>query len=112
MNITKHTTNNIAVITLQGRFDSAAVGQFKKSIQHDSLPPDYVIEMKGVDFIDSGGLGCLVSLLRQAQKRKGAVKIAEIPQKIFYTFELTRMNRIFDMYDDTSKALNSFAVAN
>jgi anti-sigma B factor antagonist len=108
MTITKNITNDIAVIALQGRFDSAAADQFKKAVQHDFQPAHYVIEMEGVNYIDSGGLGCLVSLLRRAQKRSGSVKIARIPSKIFYAFELTRMNRIFDMYDDTGMAVNSF----
>lgn len=103
--------NNITVIAPSGRFDAKAATTFKESTKHLSSNnvTNFVIEMAEVNYIDSAGLGSLVSLQRQAEKNDGNVKIAIVPPKIQYAFEVTKLYRIFEIYDDTRVAINSFA---
>jgi anti-sigma B factor antagonist len=111
MEIRQTTIGNVSVVRLSGRFDSAAVPLFKKEVQvpDGDHAAKFVIEMAEVGYVDSGGLGSLVALLRQAKKNDGDVKISVIPAKIQYVFELTKINRIFDIYDNTEVAISSFA---
>ena len=52
-------------------------------------------DMSGVDYIDSSGLGMLVSLHKQALKKGGCMKISGIKGMVREVFELTRLTKVF-----------------
>jgi len=111
MQITTKKGANITTLELSGRFDASVVPQFKDFIA--KLMQEgynrYVIDMKGVTYIDSGGLGSLVSFLRQVRLTEGDIKIASLNDKVRSVFELTRLHRIFEIFDDSKIAVQSFS---
>lgn len=67
-----------------------------------------VINLGKVSFIDSSGLGCIVSVLRQFRQNDGDIKLACITDSIRPLIEIVRLHRVFDIYDSAEEAVRSF----
>ncbi|MEJ2490319.1 MAG: STAS domain-containing protein [Desulfuromonadales bacterium] len=67
-----------------------------------------VVDLQAVRFVDSSGLGALVSGFKNASSRNGNLKLAGLQLQVKSMFELTRLHRVFEIYTDTSEALASF----
>jgi len=110
MKIGQEMINNVTVLSLEGRLDASSAKDIKEKV--DSLSTEsrvnLVIDMAGVDFIDSSGLGSLVSSLRTVNKQGGDIKISALQAQVRSVFELTRLHRIFGIYDDKTAAAMSF----
>ncbi len=59
-----------------------------------------LIDLKDVTFIDSSGLGALVSSLKMVRTKGGKLFICSINDQIRMLFELTSMDRVFKVYKD------------
>lgn len=110
MDITENTLNTVVVLEFSGRLDASAVKDCKVKVKElvDSKNINIVIDLKDVNFIDSSGLGILVASLRTVNKVGGDIKIASIQEQVRSIFELTRLHRIFEIFDESSSAAKSF----
>jgi anti-sigma B factor antagonist len=70
--------------------------------------PNVVLNMQEVSYIDSGGLGTLVSLFTTARTAGGAVKLARLSQRISDLLQVTKLLTVFEVFDDEEKAAKSF----
>jgi anti-sigma B factor antagonist len=70
--------------------------------------PKIVLNMQEVNYIDSGGLGTLVSLYTTARNAGGAVKLARLSQRVGDLLQVTKLLTIFEVFDDEEKAAKSF----
>ena len=57
-----------------------------------------LIDLQDVRFIDSSGLGALVSGFKNAITNQGSLKLASLQPQVKSMFELTRLHRVFDIY--------------
>jgi len=98
------------VITLSGRFDALMAKEFKNCISGliENRQIMIAIDMSAIDFIDSSGLGSLVGGLKGVAREKGEIRIAGLSPEVRTIFELTRLHRIFDIYENIEIALASF----
>lgn len=64
-----------------------------------------IVDLKEVRFIDSSGLGVLVSGFKNASTRQGSLKLAGLQNQVRSMFELTRLHRVFDIFQTTDEAL-------
>jgi anti-sigma B factor antagonist len=67
-----------------------------------------VFDLAKVKFIDSSGLGVLLSCLRQVNAKGGDVKICCLAKQVRVIFELVRLHRIFEIFDTRQEAANAF----
>lgn len=102
--------NGVTIIRLDGRFDSAMSEHFKKSVKSlcDKGQVNYVINLKNVTYIDSSGLGALVSSLRQIRQMTGELKVSCLNEQVRSIFQLIRCHRLIEIYDDPQTAVSSF----
>ena len=70
--------------------------------------PNVVLNLHEVNYIDSGGLGTLVSLYTTARNAGGAVKLARLSQRISDLLQVTKLLTVFEVFDDEEKAAKSF----
>lgn len=111
MEIFKETVNNkIGVLKVTGRLDASAVKYLKEDVTSmiKSKITLLVLDMSGVDFIDSSGLGSLVSCLRLVNSENGDIRLAALQDQIRALIELTRLHRVFQIFEDRDTAVNSF----
>ena len=102
--------DGVTTIRLEGRFDSSITENFKQSIKElcDKGEIFHVIDMKGVSYIDSSGLGSIVASLRQIRQLNGDLKVACLNEQVLSIFQLTRCHRLVEIYDDSQAAAASF----
>jgi anti-sigma B factor antagonist len=89
--------------------DASVARPFKDEIQAFITPGvRMVLDLSRVDFIDSSGLGALVSCLRQAHSVGGEIKLSGLRKPVRALFELVRMHRVFEVFNDSTEALASY----
>ena len=74
----------------------------------ESGTKDLIVDLKEVRFIDSSGLGVLVSGFKNASTRQGSLKLSGLQAQVKSMFELTRLLRVFDIFLTVDEALDSF----
>ena len=67
-----------------------------------------VLNLGGVNYIDSGGLGTLVSLYTTAHNAGGAVKLANLTQRVGDLLQVTKLLTVFEVYDSEQRAVEAF----
>jgi anti-anti-sigma factor len=67
-----------------------------------------LVNMANVEYLSSAGLGSLVGLLKKSRKGNGQFKLCSLQKTIFELFEVMRLTKIFEFYDDDKAALASF----
>ena len=67
-----------------------------------------VLNLGGISYIDSGGLGTLVALYTTAQNAGGGVKLANLTQRVDDLLQVTKLLTVFEVYDSEEKAIESF----
>jgi anti-sigma B factor antagonist len=67
-----------------------------------------VLNLHEVNYVDSGGLGTLVSLYTTARNAGGAVKLARVNRRVGDLLQLTKLVTIFEVFDDEEAAAKSF----
>lgn len=67
-----------------------------------------VMDVSRMQFVDSSGLGAILSCLRQVSARGGDLKLCCLAKQVRATFELVRMHRIFDIFETREDALRAF----
>ncbi len=90
--------------------DAGNEKRFKKEVISALEPHSKVVlDMSEVEFIDSSGLGVILSCYRHLQSSSGDLKLCCLNDQVRMLFELVRMHRIFDIYGTREEALSSFA---
>lgn len=69
---------------------------------------ELIVDLKDVRFIDSSGLGVLVSGFKNASSRQGTIKLSGLQTQVKSMFELTRLHRVFDIFQTVDDALESY----
>jgi len=68
---------------------------------------DVVLQLDGVEFIDSSGLGALVRLMQAARAKGGDLKLSGVPPRIRKTLEMTSLLPQFETYDSVEEAITA-----
>ncbi len=110
MKIAEEIMGQNGILKLAGRLDAAAVKALKENV-NSLLKKDIkhiVLDMSDIDFVDSSGLGSLVSCLRIVNKESGDIRLSSLQDQIRALLELTRLHRVFQVFDDCESAIDSF----
>ena len=67
-----------------------------------------LLNMGDVNYIDSSGLGELVSAYTSARNQSAALKLLKLTKKVHDLLQLTKLYTVFDIYDDEAVAIGSF----
>ena len=99
----------VAVVPVE-ELDASNVTEFKR----DMAPVlqaqlDLVLDLSRLRFVDSSGMGAILSCLRQLTARGGDLKLCGMNPQVRTVFELVRMHRIFDIYATPEEAVRGFA---
>ncbi|SFS07178.1 anti-sigma B factor antagonist [Granulicella pectinivorans] len=67
-----------------------------------------VLDLSKVEFIDSSGLGALVSSLKAAHGVNAEIKLFGLRKPVRALFELVRMHRVFEVFNSAEEAISSY----
>ena len=107
MNISQVVIEETVVLRLTGKLDGSAVEQLSNQVKDAifSRHSAILINMQGVEFVDSTGLGLLVFLFRQAKEQNTDFAICALSAQAQMVFEITRMTKIFVVHPSEPAAL-------
>ena len=101
----------VTIVDISGRIvlgeESAALG----GLVCDLLSKGHkkiVFNLGDVDYIDSTGLGHLVSAFTSVRKQQGELKLLNLTNKVQDVMQITRLYTVFDIMDDEAVAVKSF----
>ncbi|QTA91079.1 STAS domain-containing protein [Desulfonema magnum] len=111
MNITENVQGNVHQVYLEGRFDADTADKveefirkkIKKKISH------FVLDMENVSFIASAGLRVVIVLAKELRgEHKGDLYVAALQPSVYRVFEISGLNNVLSIFDDTETATQSF----
>lgn len=109
MKLTVQQIDVVTVVTVPGTHLVAANAQ---DFVREATPllgekAKVVFDMREVRFVDSTGLGSLLSCLRKLAQTGGELKLSHLTAPVRALFELVRMHQVFDVFNTTEEALQS-----
>jgi anti-sigma B factor antagonist len=110
LRMSTRTVGGVLVVDCSGRVvfgeESASLRDTVKKLLAQS--PKIVLNLHEVNYIDSGGLGTLVSLYTTARSAGGAVKLTRLSQRVGDLLQITKLLTIFEVFDSEEAAAKSF----
>lgn len=67
-----------------------------------------IIDLKGVNYIDSSGFGCFLSIMKTARNNYGSLKFANAETRVKELFHILNLHTVFDIYDTLDESIKSF----
>jgi len=111
MNLKTEKKNDIMIIYVkEERLDAHNSGELKSEMQklYEGGAKNILVDLKDVRFIDSSGLGALVSGFKNAISHQGNLKLSSLQPQVKSMFELTRLHRVFEIFASASEAQDNF----
>lgn len=108
MGLTSTTTGATQIITVQAdRIDAAMAIQFKEDMRSetDNDAQRVILDLSGVEFIDSSGLGAIVASMKQLGKDR-RLDLAGLHPVVEKVFRLTRMDTVFRLFASLDDAMS------
>lgn len=96
------------VLQPSGYITAANVSEFQELLTqtlHTHPHQTYLIDMEGVEFLDSAGLMALVSSFRTAQSQGKRINICSLAPSVKIIFELTQLDKVMPIYDSRNSFL-------
>ncbi len=108
INVDRQDKVAIAEIPVE-ELDASNAGELKR----DMAPileanTQLVIDLTRLRFVDSSGLGAMLSCLRHVSAKGGDLKLCGLSRQVRAAFELVRMHRIFDIFTTREEAVRAF----
>lgn len=96
----------IAIVTLDGKLNMVSARSFREAVTETVAAGTarLAIDLTNVDFIDSSGLGALISGLKTTRQAGGDLRIAAPNEQVRLVLQLTNMERLLTAYDDATTA--------
>lgn len=111
MEITAREQNGIVVLNLVGRLDlasgSALKDEIKKHLDKNILSVH--LNLAQVEFINSSGLGSLVSIMKEIRLLKGRFTLSDLASYVREIFEITQLSHIFEIFSTEDEAIASYS---
>ncbi|MEL6148080.1 MAG: STAS domain-containing protein [Chloroflexota bacterium] len=107
MDMTHRTHNGVDILELSGRFDAYEVPEVTRWMDDNPNAKNMVVNLQGVGFIDSSGLATLVKGLKRCRRNGGDMYLCNLQQAVLIIFELTRLDKAFNIVADETAALNT-----
>lgn len=103
-------SGDITIVVISGEnLDASNEKEFKRDVRPVlEANAKVVFDMGRLRFVDSSGLGAILSCLRQLNAAGGDLKLCEMTKPVRTLFELVRMHRVFDIYNTRDEALRAF----
>ena len=101
---------DVVVVVVEGDLDANSAPDLRTKFEEllGKGENEYVIDLSGVPFMDSSGIAALVNLFKRVRIGAGDVKLCGLREEIIKVFQLTRLDRVFDIFDNRADAIASY----
>lgn len=99
--------NGWAVLSVQGEVDVYTAPQFREQLIQlvDQGQRSILVDLEGVEFLDSTGLGVLVGGLKRVRSHDGDLALVCTQRRILKVLEITGLTKVFTIYDTVDAAV-------
>jgi anti-sigma B factor antagonist len=99
------------VVSLRGEIDVYTAPRLRQTLIDliSEGATDIVVDMSGVDFLDSTGLGVLVGGLKRVKAKEGSLKLVVNQEKILKIFDITGLTKVFPIFASLDEAAGGSA---
>lgn len=98
-----------AVLRVAGEIDLYTAPELRQRVIRliDDGALHIIADLRGVDFLDSTGLGALVGSLKRLRTREGSLKLVTSGGRILQVFRLTGLTRVFALHSSVPDAITA-----
>jgi anti-sigma B factor antagonist len=110
MEFDKREQGNTMVLSLTGRLDLGNGGKLKEEVKQLLTSGKLYIHLnlRNVEFVNSSGLGALVSIMKEIRLQKGRLTISDLADYVQEIFDITQLSHIFEIFATENEALSSY----
>jgi anti-sigma B factor antagonist len=110
MEINQRAKGDVVILDISGEIDLYNAPEIKDIINQliEEQKYNVVINLEKVSYIDSSGIGALISSLSNLKKYQGGLKIINVYASVRKVFELTKLTSFFEIFDSEDEAVLSF----
>lgn len=105
--IASQAANNVTVVRVEGQLIVANRHELKQIVQDavDQGARQFVFDFTPTAYIDSSGLGALVSMSKRVRQAGGEMRLAGLNEDLRSLFELTKLDTLFSIFETPAEAL-------
>src|ERR671914_717258 len=110
MELTIHDNHGVTVVMVSGEMDAENSTQLGEELDHllSEGSGKLVIDLGKVDLMNSSGLATLVRCYKLARSNCRDISLAALQPPVRQVFQLSRLDRVFDLQPDVAKAVQRF----
>jgi anti-sigma B factor antagonist len=109
LKIEKRLVDGVTVVGCQGRImfgeEANALREFLKQVLSET--PRMILNLSGVTYIDSGGLGTLVGFYSSARGAGADIKLTGLGPRLKDVLQITKLATVFEVFDTEEEALTA-----
>lgn len=112
MKITTRQVDGVTILDLSGRITLGEGSVMLRDAVRDLLAKgskQILLNLGDVNYIDSSGIGELVSAYTTARNQGGELKLLNLTKKVHDLLQITKLYTVFDVKDDEASAVASFS---
>lgn len=111
INMREVESEGVTLLDIKGEIDLYNAPDIKDTIKNqiDAGKKKIIINLKDVSYIDSSGIGALISSLSNLKKVGGGLKIIHVYDSVKKVFELTKLTSFFEIFNNEDEAVGSFS---
>ncbi|MBN3041139.1 MAG: STAS domain-containing protein [Candidatus Omnitrophica bacterium] len=110
MKVSNLKKSDCTICSIEGEINLNTSPDLRKAFEEFSRQniKKIIIDFEQVPYIDSSGLATLIELFQRMKKIDGKLRICSVPEKVKNVFEVTKLHKLFEIYDDQESALEGF----
>jgi anti-sigma B factor antagonist len=111
MNINERSAGDVTILDVSGQVTFTKGDQVLKDKIHSTVHQGHtklLVNLAGVDYVDSAGLGELVGGYTTVTRAGGTMKLLNLTKKMRDLLSITRLLTVFDTFDNEAEAVKSF----
>ena len=114
MNLSTRVVGGIVIVDIIGQLRLGQGNNVVRDLVHDLMGKNYkniLLNLADVRYIDSAGIGELVSCYTSVRNQGGQFKLMNLSKNVHNLLQITKLYTVFDIAEDQSKAIQSFQSA-
>ena len=106
----RNAANGVMIVSVDGQLIVANRNELKDKVLEalEASESKFVLDFSSTGYIDSSGLGVLVSVSKKIRETGGDLRLAGLNEDLRMLFELTKLDTLFKICDTTDEAVDSF----
>ena len=111
MSISTHEKDGVVILEPEGKIMGGPEATELRNRLYELISANnkkVVIDLGHVEWMNSTGLGILISGMTSLRNNEGELKLSNISEKVANLFEITKLNNVFESYDSADDAVGSF----